>query len=71
MGKHNRKPSESLYAFIEQAARMLRKAASPLSAKKEKFSKKDGVSNVNKIEQIALLLRSQVKKVRRRKKRKD
>ncbi len=65
------KKRPSIYAFIEQTARMLRSAAQLPLKKKRKYSKEDGLSTSNKIRQIALLLRSQVKKVTSRKKKSD
>ncbi len=71
MADSNGKRPFSIHAFIEQTAQMLRDAAKSLQKKKRKVAKENGISNTNKISQIALMLRSQVKRRKNRKKSKD
>lgn len=68
MAKINQPPS--IYAFVEQTARMLRDAVQLPSKKKRAYSKKTKLSTTNKIEQVASMLRNQAKKKRGRKKKK-
>lgn len=61
------RPSFSLKHFIEQTARILRDAAKIPTDRKDIYSKENGLTNRNKIHQIAFLLRSKTKKQKRRK----
>ena len=67
MAEPEEKRPFSIQAFIEQTAQMLRDAAKSPRMKKRKISKETGLSNTNKIEQIALMLRSQAKKRKKQK----
>ena len=68
MAGSKKRPTHSLYAFIEQMALALRNSVKKPQSKKRAYAKEDGLSNVNKIGQIASLLRSEVKKRKNRKK---
>lgn len=62
MAKSEKKSSPSLYALIEQTARMLRQASKAAPKKRRSFSKKTDLTSKNKIGQIAALLRSVAKR---------
>ena len=70
MANSEGKPPFSLNAFIEQTAQMLRNAVKAPSKKKRKIAKENGLSNTNKIKQIARMLREEVGKISRPKKKK-
>ena len=59
-------PKTSIQGFIEQTAKMLRKASKNVTRKKRIYSTKKNLSPTNKIEQIAKMLRAQVEKVTKR-----
>lgn len=63
------KPKSSIHAFVEQTARMLRQAVSSYSKKTRLIIHKTDLSNKNKIEQIARMLRTQADKLKKRVKR--
>jgi len=55
-------PHPSLQSFVKQTAQMIRSAVRGPSKKKRKISKEKSLGSTNKIEQIAKMLRSVVKK---------
>jgi len=71
MAKQNEDPSFSLHALVEQTARMLRDAIKPKQKTPRNVSKDSNLSNKNKIERIASILRSEAKRAKRYKKKKS
>ncbi len=71
MGNSEKKPPFSLNALVEQTAQILRNIVKTTSPEKRKSGKDDGLSNKNKIHKIALLIRSEVEKRSRRKRKND
>lgn len=62
------RPSFSLKYFIEQTAKKLREAVKISSNPEHNYRKENGLSNRNKIHQIASLLRSKAKKQQKKRK---